>query len=128
MRSSPPLPLVRLQREAKTLGCIIRLYCKAHHCHTDVHCLDCVALEAYALERLRQCPYGSAKPVCSICPRHCYRQQEREAIRRVMRYAGPRMFWRHPVLSGCHLLHRIRSRFRTIPVAEVPALQQKSHE
>lgn len=109
--------LSRQQREARTLSRMIRIYCKAHHAHRDVLCLDCVALEAYALERLRQCPFGGGKPACSRCPVHCYRRQERQTIRRVMRYSGSRMIWRHPVLSCLHLLDCIRSRQRSRPAA-----------
>ena len=38
------------------------------------------------------------------CPVHCYRPGMREAVREVMRYAGPRMVVRHPVLALRHLL------------------------
>jgi hypothetical protein len=29
----------------------------------------------------------------------------RETVRAVMRYAGPRMIWRHPVLALAHVRH-----------------------
>ena len=28
----------------------------------------------------------------------------RERVREVMRYSGPRMLWRHPVLAAAHLM------------------------
>jgi len=96
----------RLKREARTLLRLIDLYCRAHHGHDDAPCLECVALQAYALERLSRCIYQSHKPACSKCPHHCYRQAERMSIRRVMRYAGPRLIWYNPVLSSRHLLDR----------------------
>jgi hypothetical protein len=33
----------------------------------------------------------------------------RELIRRVMRYAGPRMLLKHPILAVFHLIHRLKS-------------------
>lgn len=100
----------RLRREAKTLRVLIGLYCRGHHGHEEAACLECIALETYALERLDHCPYRGGKPVCSHCPSHCYRRHERDAIRRVMRYAGPRLLWHHPLLSIWHLLDRLRTR------------------
>jgi hypothetical protein len=100
----------RLRREAKTLRELIRLYCRRNHGHDEAPCLECVALESYALERLDHCPFGGQKPVCSLCPSQCYRQRERDAIRRVMRHAGPRLIWSHPLLSLRHIIDRLRSR------------------
>lgn len=83
---------------------MLELYCRRHHCSTGGLCDECAALEAYADRRLDRCPYGPAKPTCANCPVHCYRAAERERMREVMRFAGPRMIWRHPVLALLHLL------------------------
>jgi hypothetical protein len=40
---------------------------------------------------------------------HCYRAQQRERIRRVMRYSGPRMLLAHPLLALLHLLDARRA-------------------
>lgn len=45
-----------------------------------------------------------AKPTCANCPIHCYKRDMRGAIREVMRYAGPVMLLRHPVLAIAHLV------------------------
>ncbi len=42
----------------------------------------------------------------------------REEVREVMRYAGPRMMRRHPVLAVLHILDRFRS-------AEPPARKSR---
>jgi len=44
------------------------------------------------------------KPTCAKCPVHCYQRDRREQARVMMRYAGPRMLWEHPVLSLRHWL------------------------
>jgi hypothetical protein len=56
----------------------------------------------YASVRLDRCRFGAAKPTCAHCPVHCYQRDRRAQMRVVMRYAGPRMLWRHPLLSLGH--------------------------
>ncbi len=53
--------------------------------------------------RLAKCPFGTQKTTCRECPVHCYRPAERTAMKDVMRFAGPRMLWRHPFLALRHL-------------------------
>ncbi len=62
----------------------------------------------YAAARLQKCRFGIQKPTCAKCPVHCYSPQRREQIKEVMRYAGPRMVWTHPVLSLRHWLDSFR--------------------
>ncbi|HEU19077.1 MAG TPA: hypothetical protein ENO00_06795 [Deltaproteobacteria bacterium] len=45
---------------------------------------------------------SAQKPLCSRCPVHCYKPDMRNSLRAVMHCAGPRMCFRHPVLSGIH--------------------------
>jgi hypothetical protein len=49
------------------------------------------------------------KPVCNQCAVHCYRPAMREQVRAVMRFAGPRMVWSHPVLAVRHLIRSRRN-------------------
>jgi hypothetical protein len=56
------------------------------------------------MSRLNRCPFGQDKPTCATCPIHCYKPKLRERIREVMRFAGPRMLWRHPILAIRHVL------------------------
>ena len=95
----------KINREAKTVNIMISLFCKGHHHEpTSGLCAQCGALAAYALERLEKCRYGGKKTSCRKCPTHCYKQEYRDLIRKVMRYSGPRMLLRHPVLAIRHLL------------------------
>ncbi len=76
-------------------------------------CEDCNQLNNYALERLLYCPFQENKPVCSECTVHCYKMDMREKVKKVMRYSGPRMIFRHPYLAIMHLLHEKRKRIKT---------------
>jgi len=98
-----------LRREKKTIAAMVALSCEDHHGGTP-YCDDCRGLLDYALARLDGCRFGEAKPVCAQCTVHCYRPAMRERVREVMRYAGPRMTLRHPVLAAAHLARSRRGR------------------
>jgi hypothetical protein len=94
----------RMAREHKTVEATIHVYCRGNHGTGRTLCSDCTELLDYARERLDRCPFQESKTTCAKCPVHCYRPAMRERIRAVMRYAGPRMLWRHPVLALLHLV------------------------
>jgi hypothetical protein len=99
----------RLKREHQTLVSMTDIYCKDHHDKPDAGlCESCSKLMAYSERRLAKCPYGQAKPTCTKCPIHCYKQQQREQVREVMRYAGPRMFRYHPWAATIHIFDKLR--------------------
>ena len=97
----------RMDREDRTVAVMIALYCRRWH-GGRVLCADCQGLLDYARERLQKCPFQEGKTTCALCAVHCYRTELREKIRTVMRYSGPRMLTRHPVLAVFHLLDRRR--------------------
>ena len=97
----------RMARERKTVAAMISLYCNAEH-RVKGLCPDCTGLRDYALERLEKCPFQEGKTVCSRCPVHCYKSSMRDGIRAAMRYAGPRMIYRHPLMALFHLIDRRR--------------------
>lgn len=63
-------------------------------------------LADYCELRLEKCHWGEKKPVCKICPTHCYNKNMRAEIRKVMRWAGPRMILHYPLLTLKHLLSK----------------------
>jgi hypothetical protein len=97
----------RIQREKTTVTQMTMLYCRAHHHTQGGLCPECAQLAAYAAERIERCRFQPNKPVCSRCPVHCYQASQREKIRQVMRFAGPRMLWHHPGLALAHLVHQL---------------------
>lgn len=100
----------RFKRERETLQSMIRLACRGRHGTGEALCDVCSTLEQYALSRLESCRFGDDKPKCSECPVHCYKPAMRQAIREVMRYAGPRMPLRHPVLAVGHVMDGLLNR------------------
>ena len=91
--------------ELKTIVAMLRMYCRAHHnAERAVLCRECRALQGYACRRLERCVFGDNKPTCAHCTVHCYKADMRERVREIMRWAGPRMVWRHPVLALRHMI------------------------
>ena len=105
----------RIAREKRTVEAMVQLYCADHHAEADSLCGECEKLLAYARRRLDTCPFQDAKPACNHCVVHCYAPKMRARVKQVMRYAGPRMLFRHPILSLRHLLDNWR---------KVPTLSQ----
>jgi hypothetical protein len=144
-----------LEREYKTIGEMISLFCRERHdTKKGELCPACQELLTYTRTRLDKCPYNTeshskgyrggeeeatqaygtirrgadedankdsrmkttwyqeGKPTCAKCPIHCYKPAMKERIRDVMRYAGPRMLRRHPVLAIRHLLNGLKARPR----------------
>lgn len=90
--------------QRRTLEAMIRIFCHGRHGWRSGLCPECQELLEYAGMRLENCPFQEHKPRCSQCPVNCYKPNMRNRIRAVMKYAGPRMLFRHPVLSGVHYL------------------------
>jgi hypothetical protein len=94
----------RITRERVTVEAMIRIHCHDRHHTTTGLCSDCLALQEYALQRLVNCPFQDGKTTCAKCPVHCFRPAMRERIKAVMRYAGPRMLYRHPLMTVQHII------------------------
>lgn len=92
----------KLSAELKTLDKMVRLYCRSRHGGRQL-CPECRELLELASERVKACPL-SPKPACRACRVHCFPPALRARARAVMRYAGPRMALRHPLLTLRHYL------------------------
>jgi len=99
----------RLNREWKTMAAMMKIHCRDHNGAGASLCAGCQGLLNYANVRLDRCRFGEEKPTCAKCPVHCYQKTRREQIRVMMRYAGPRMLWEHPVMSLRHWLDGFRN-------------------
>lgn len=102
--------LMRLEREAVTVRKMIALYCQLNHNSNGTLCQDCQHLSDYAMKRLENCPYDEDKPTCKNCTIHCYRQYEKDKIREIMMFSGPKMLFRHPYLAIMHLIDNRKSK------------------
>jgi len=102
--------LNRIERERVTVLKMIELYCKLNHKNNGRLCNECQSLSDYAMKRLENCPYEDEKPTCKNCPIHCYRKYEKDKIREIMRFSGPKMLLYHPYLAIMHLIDNNKSK------------------
>jgi hypothetical protein len=88
---------------------MVSIHCRDRHAPVGgALCGDCRELLDYATRRLDRCVFGDDKPTCANCTVHCYSATRREQVKAVMRYAGPRMIWRQPVLAIAHVVDGCR--------------------
>lgn len=84
---------------------MMKLYCHRNHkTKNGMLCAECTSLLTYAFQRIEKCMFLPDKPTCRNCTVHCYSNKNKEAIRNVMRYAGPKMMLRFPGLTTLHLI------------------------
>lgn len=95
--------------EFRTIEAMVKLYCHNHHKTSgEVLCHDCNEILDYAKTRTLRCPHFKNKIPCSKCKIHCYQEPFKGRIREIMKYSGPRMTFRHPLLALRHLLSFLR--------------------
>lgn len=90
---------VRLASDAATLG--------AYGRKVPVLCEECAGHIRYAEQRRAYCP-RDPKPFCAHCDTHCYRPEEAEWQRQMMRYAGPRSMFHGYAIPG--IKHALEAR------------------
>ena len=95
--------MTRIEREMQTVRKMIELYCR-HHLGQDTMPDEYQHLAEFACRRLDHCKYGEKKGACKNCPTHCYAPKEREQIRKIMRWAGPRMVFYSPRDAIRHII------------------------
>lgn len=90
------------KQEKEMINKMIRLTCRKHHGKKHSLCDECQRLMDYAEARIDNCPFILTKSFCSRCQVHCYAPAQRDKIRQVMRYSGPRMIWHDPIMVIHH--------------------------
>lgn len=99
----------RMDNERDTIRVMTAMYCTSHHHSKSGNLCDkCTSFLQYAEQRLSNCPYQAEKPTCANCTIHCYKKDMRDLAREIMKYAGPRMILRHPLMALRHLVDNKR--------------------
>ena len=94
-----------MNKDRRTLEAIGRIYCSAHHGGPKDEaglCPSCRETVESTFARAAACPFGH-EDNCQDCTVHCQRGEARERIRAMMRYAAPRMTFRHPLMTFDYL-------------------------
>lgn len=108
----------QVRHDVATLGDFVQIWCDGHHRDRERHAIrtDAEALGVYGRKRPALCPeceqhlaYAEArraycpkepKPFCAHCDTHCYRPEEREWQREMMRYSGPKSWRKGHAIDG----------------------------
>lgn len=99
----------KIEREKLTIRHMIAIYCRGHRHSASGICGDCTSILRYAYERVDMCPYnGTVKPACGLCRTNCFTPGMHGLFHSIMRYAGPRMMVRHPILTMLHFWDAVR--------------------
>lgn len=108
----------KVAKDTTTLADFIQIWCDGNHAEqprtavvtaaaglgvygdkTPTLCEECEAHLAYAEKRRAYCPQDP-KPFCAHCETHCYKSEEREWQRTMMRYSGPKSWRKGHAIDG----------------------------
>lgn len=99
------------EKEKKIVKLMILLYCKDHK-HLESPCESFSELIEYVNMRIDTCPFTETKTYCSNCKVHCYKKDMRDKIKEVMRYAGPRIIFSHPMITIDHMYQGLKHKYK----------------
>lgn len=119
----------KVRHDVAVLGDFVQIWCDGHHAQAPrravdsaasragvygrrhpVLCSECEAHLAYGEQRRALCP-KDPKPFCAHCDTHCYRAEEAEWQREMMRYSGPKSWRKGHAIDGIkHVLERRKHR------------------
>jgi predicted amidophosphoribosyltransferase len=128
-----------IRHDVRVLGDFVAIWCDGHHADrtrsavttdaavlgvyggkTPVLCAECEAHLAYGETRRAYCPQDP-KPFCAHCETHCYRSDEAEWQREMMRYSGPKSWRKGHAIDGFR--HMLEARkHRRLTAAKAPAV------
>lgn len=103
---------IRRERKHEIAEKMIMTYCHGqnHERNHEDLCDDCRELRDYSLARTERCPHVSKTLFCVNCPTPCYKPDMKERMRLMMKYSGPRFFFRHPIIVLDHVLYDFKTR------------------
>lgn len=104
---------IRIEREMRVVDRMIQKFCQDNHDRSTL-CMSCNELKEYTFKKLIACPFAHDKPACSNCKIHCYNKNQREKIKEVMRYSGPKMLIQYPGDTILFFLNKIKYKNQSV--------------
>lgn len=107
--------LKKVSEDKKIISTMISIYCNgnSHKANEenkvkDDICPNCKRLQEYAYSKIDKCPKlkSGKKAICGTCKNNCYMQDDElsNMMKAVMKYSGPRMILKHPLMTIKHAL------------------------
>ena len=119
----------RIRREKKTINKMVHVYCKGHHdTKGNQLCDDCTEFLEFAYMRLDKCPFQEEKSTCGKCLVHCYQPERREKAKTIMRYSGPRLIYKNPILALHHVFDGRKKPMTIKELKQKKAQEQSSQD
>lgn len=106
---------IKVEEELQVVETMVSVSChgkKHERQEGEELCTQCQALLDYAKIRSMRCPRKEEKTFCNTCPIHCYKPEHRQAMKEVMKYAGPRMLYKHPIVAIKHVINSLVHKWR----------------
>lgn len=94
----------KIEYEIEVINKMIDIFYKNKNHKEEYTNTEIDQLKDYCSSKIYNCPVILEKTFCSSCKIHCYDKDQRDLIKKVMKYSGPRMLFYHPVLLIKHLL------------------------
>ena len=95
------------QQEIDTIRAIVSLHCRKKHDHPPkLLCSECEDLLTYCEQKIQYCPWGDKRGQCVTCKSNCFHPDYIKRIKPMMRWAGPRLIFYHPIKLLRHYLRR----------------------
>lgn len=106
----------KLDKDRRTLEAIGSIYCRSNHGEAKRDaagmCPECREAFEQTLDRASSCPYGH-EGNCQDCKTHCQRGEAQIRIKTIMRYAAPRMAFRHPIMTLEYMRKKLHDKKQT---------------
>ena len=100
------------EKDRRILEAIGRIYCKGNHAGRAKDaagmCPECRGVIEQTLARAEACPHGH-EGNCQDCATPCQRGEAQQRIKAIMRYAAPRMMFRHPLMALDYLRKKAKA-------------------
>lgn len=101
----------KIDKDRRTLEAIGSIYCRGNHDAIEKDaagmCPECREAIEQTLARAASCPHGH-EGNCQDCETHCQRGEAQLRIKAIMKYAAPRMAFRHPIMTIEYLRKKLR--------------------
>ena len=98
----------KIDKDRRVLEAMGSIYCQGNHADAQKDeggmCPECRATIENTLSRAASCPYGHQD-----CKTHCQRGDAQIRIKAIMRYAAPKMMFRHPIMAFEYLRKKLRA-------------------
>ncbi|WP_455520983.1 nitrous oxide-stimulated promoter family protein [Parvimonas micra] len=94
-------------REKKVISEMVKLYCRKNHKKREL-CDECKEVLNYSLKRIDNCQCVETKLFCSSCKFSLYSPRDKEKVKQIMKFSGPRILFHHPLLVISHMLSRFK--------------------